>query len=86
MSRYSHRPAALAVLIAALAGCSAAPVPDVQALREPDLAFMTQVAPPGAEPGTSARNYPDKFVELLRKFDIHPAEMVKKVHLKSDAL
>ena len=52
MSRYSHRPAALAVLIAALAGCSAAPVPDVQALREPDLAFMTQVAPPGAEPGT----------------------------------
>lgn len=33
----------------------------------------------------TARNYPDKFVELLRKFDIHPAEMVKKVHLKSDA-
>ncbi|WP_366111415.1 peptidoglycan-binding domain-containing protein [Aestuariivita sp.] len=28
------------------------PVPDVAALREPDLAFLTQVAPPGAEPGT----------------------------------
>nr|WP_290559092.1 peptidoglycan-binding domain-containing protein [Aestuariivita sp.] len=27
-------------------------MPDVAALREPDLAFLTQVAPPGAEPGT----------------------------------
>ncbi|WP_050931625.1 peptidoglycan-binding domain-containing protein [Aestuariivita boseongensis] len=53
MSRPFLRPAAVSALMAAaLAGCSAAPVPDVQALREPDLAFMTQVAPPGAAPGT----------------------------------
>lgn len=52
MSRSLFRPTAHAVLIVALAACSSAPLPDVQALREPDLAFMTQVAPPGAAPGT----------------------------------
>lgn len=45
-------PAALG-LAALLAGCAAPPLPDVAAaLREPDLAYLTQVAPPGAAPGT----------------------------------
>ena len=52
MSRPSFRIAALAACCAALAACGDAPLPDVQAMREPDLAFLTQVAPPGAEPGS----------------------------------
>ena len=52
MSRHPFRIAALAALPAFLAACSDANLPDVQALSEPDLAFLTQVAPPGAKPGT----------------------------------
>ncbi len=52
MIRAVLRTTCIAALPALVAACSGAPVPDVQALREPDLAFMTRVAPPGAEPGT----------------------------------
>lgn len=52
MSRAPFRIAALAAFPALVAACSDATQPDVQAMREPDLAFLTQVAPPGAEPGT----------------------------------
>jgi len=52
MSRLSLKGAAFGALGFAVAACTSVPVPDVAALREPDLAFLTQVAPPGAEPGT----------------------------------
>ncbi len=52
MSRPTHHLTASAVLIAALAACSPASTPDVQALGKPDQAFLTQVTPPTAAPGT----------------------------------
>ena len=52
MSRSPFRCVAMAATLAALAGCAGAPLPDVSTIREPDLAFLTQVAPPGAALGT----------------------------------
>lgn len=77
MSRKPYIPAAITASLLILTACSAAPVPDVQALREPDLRFMTQVAPPGAQPGScwGKTTQPAVVETVTEQVVLQPAEI-----------
>lgn len=77
MSRHFLKYATWSPLISVVVACSDVPVPDVQALREPDLVFMTQVAPPGAAPGScwGKTTQPAILETVTEQVMLQPAEV-----------
>lgn len=77
MSRLMYRLTASAVLTAVLAACSVAPEPEVQALGKPDQAFLTQVTPPEATPGTcwGKTTSPAVIETVTEQVLVRPAEI-----------
>ncbi len=77
MSRLTFQMTAYALLMAAFAACSPVPTADVQALGKPDQAFLTQVAPPGAAPGTcwGKTVSPALFETVTEQVMVRPAEI-----------
>ncbi len=77
MSRTQLFRSAAAATAIALAGCSVPEPPAIGALQEPELAFLTQIAPPGAEPGTCwGKTVTPAIIETVtEQVMIQPAEV-----------
>ena len=80
-------PALAAMACAALAACDQAS-PDVAALREPNLAYLTEVAPPGAAPGTcwGRLSTPAVIETVTDQVLIQPAEVMADGTVKQPAI